>query len=287
MLYRLYCDKNVQKWIAKSQVSPLKSCHLSAVNEDLYKTFSFNAMQCVEKHTTIRKHNYLILKTGAYEEEKYFLLERLQGQLATEACRWLTIGIGGITEAEKAFRQLFPKCEIYGIEANPDQAVDFNQFGHVIPHAVGPRHGNFTLRLLQKHLHGGYGNQRVSVRPLHEVLDEFVHSRLIHFATLDIEGVEYPILNELKYGGVFDEAKVIFCQIDVELHFGVESRHILASNFSFSAFYKDFLLNSPYVPVFATNFVQHRKVTFLHEHHPDCLRLFGLRKYYVKRKKTV
>ncbi len=44
-------------------------------------------------------------------------------------------------------------------------------------------------------------------------MDKFLHSRLVHFATLDIEGAEYGILEELKYGGVFDRAGVVFCQV--------------------------------------------------------------------------
>jgi len=236
-------------------------------------------MKCVEKHSTIREHHFFTLNMGRFGEKKYFLLEQEPGQLANEACRWLTIGIGGDTAVEKAFKKRFPTCKIYGIEPSPDQEVDFRKYGTVIPYAVGPYHGNFTMRLRKG---TGYSNKLVLVKPLHEVLDEYLHTRLIHFATLDIEGAEYQILNELKYGGVFDQRDVTFCQIDVELHFGdVTVKHILPKNFSFPAFYRDFLTESPYVPIYAMNFLSHRKVTFLHEHQPDCLRLFGLRKFYV------
>ncbi len=81
------------------------------------------------------------------------------------------------------------------------------------------------MRLRRGH---GYENVPVVIEPLLEVskfstatlsdfilpqaMDTYVRSRLVHFATLDIEGAEYGILDELKYGGVFDKAGVVFFQ---------------------------------------------------------------------------
>ncbi len=57
-------------------------------------------------------------------------------------------------------------------------------------------------------------------------MDEYIHSRLVHFATLDVEGAEYGILNELKYGGIFDEAGVIFCQVPYARFSQIDFFHI-------------------------------------------------------------
>ena len=45
------------------------------------------------------------------------------------------------------------------------------------------------------------------VRPLAELLDNYVHTRHIDFATLDIEGFEYNLLLGFLYGGVFDRQR--------------------------------------------------------------------------------
>jgi hypothetical protein len=50
----------------------------------------------------------------------------------------------------------------------------------------------------------------------------------------------------------------------VDFHFNVD----------FSRFWSDFLLNSPYVPVWAQGVGSHRYVTFIHRENSDCKRLF-------------
>jgi hypothetical protein len=57
---------------------------------------------------------------------------------------------------------------------------------------------------------------------LPQAMEKYVRSHLVHFATLDIERVEYGILDELKYGGVFDKEGIVFCRIKKLVRYPLE-----------------------------------------------------------------
>ncbi len=68
---------------------------------------------------------------------------------------------------EKELAKKYPSaCRIYGVEANPSQAMDFADFGTVIPLAVGLRSENLSMTLRTSK---GYRRTLVQVHPLHEV----------------------------------------------------------------------------------------------------------------------
>ncbi len=46
-----------------------------------------------------------------------------------------------------------------------------------------------------------------------QVLDEYVHSRIVHFATIDIEGAEYELIDALRNKQNLDKEGIIFCQV--------------------------------------------------------------------------
>lgn len=58
-----------------------------------------------------------------------------------------------------------------------------------------------------------YYDKIVPVRMLDDVLVQYVGTTIIEFATLDIEGAEFPILEALKFDGRLTNAGVIFCQV--------------------------------------------------------------------------
>uniref|UniRef100_A0A914W7N9 Methyltransferase FkbM domain-containing protein n=1 Tax=Plectus sambesii TaxID=2011161 RepID=A0A914W7N9_9BILA len=193
-------------------------------------------------------------------------------------CYWLTIGVGGDTEVEKEMKIVYPKCKIFGIEPSPDQYKDFDKYGTIIPHAIGIKAGNFTMRLLKKN---GYVDVLVPVTPLHQVLDEFIGSRLIHFSTLDIEGFEYSILESLKYGKPIESMGVRFCQIDAELHsLEHQAKRHIGNNFDFQKYWNEFLNNSPYIPVKASDFLAHRKITLINVDDVVCQRSFNFQQFF-------
>jgi hypothetical protein len=126
----------------------------------------------------------------------------------------------------------------------------------------------------------GYKNVIVPITPMHELLDEHVGSRLIHFSTLDIEGFEYPILDALKYGKPIESTGVRFCQIDVELHAEENQLQHMGADFHFTKYWREFLANSPYLPVKSDKFLAHRKVTLINVEDLTCRRSFEFEKYF-------
>jgi len=271
-------------------ITALKTCivnkhHQDGSEDDLfYRTMSRLVTFCTARHSRIRHNDFFSLRMGRHNEIKYFLKMFINDNNNSSDhddnnnCKWLTIGIGGDVQVEREFIKLYPRCRLYGIEPSRDQSQDFLSYGTVIQHAVGAQRGRLTMRLREN---GGYVNREVAIEPLHETLDRHLHSRLVHFATLDIEGGEYGILQQLKYDAIFERNGVVFCQLDVELHFGhAVTSHVLSRDFNFSAFYLDLLLNSPYVPVKAVDFYAHRKLTLIHEKHEECERIFQWRRFF-------
>uniref|UniRef100_A0A914XJU9 Methyltransferase FkbM domain-containing protein n=1 Tax=Plectus sambesii TaxID=2011161 RepID=A0A914XJU9_9BILA len=217
---------------------------------------------------------------GRFGESKFFLpmAEEFRSGNST-ACYWLTIGIGGDTEVEKEMISVYPQCKIFGIEPSPEQAADFEKYGTVIPLAVGIKPGNLMMRLRQN-TGMRYKNKQVPVTPMHQVLDEYIGSRLVHFATLDIEGFEYKILDSLKHGKPIESTGVRFCQIDVELHSDGYQLQNMGPDFKFPHYWRKLLANSSYIPIKAGKFLTHRKVTLINVDDPVCLRLFKFEQYF-------
>ena len=72
---------------------------------------------------------------GRFGENKMFL--PMQTSYDQTKCNWLTIGVGGADNAEKEFKQKYPECDLFGIEASPDQYAGFEKYGTIIPFGVG------------------------------------------------------------------------------------------------------------------------------------------------------
>lgn len=51
------------------------------------------------------------------------------------------------------------------------------------------------------------------VLPLDEVVAKYIGTLTIEFATMDIEGVEFSILEALQYDGRLTTAGLTFCQV--------------------------------------------------------------------------
>ncbi len=104
-------------------------------------------------------------------------------------------------------------------------------------------------------------------------------SRVLEFATLDIEGFEYDMLNGLlESTGVLSKAGVIFCQLDVEFH----TPSWKAKDFDFGRFFKGFLEQTNYVPVFAERFLKlhHKMILIYAGEDSSCHESFDLKKMF-------
>ncbi|VDM37728.1 unnamed protein product [Toxocara canis] len=106
-----------------------------------------------------------------------------------------------------------------------------------------------------------------------EVLDKYVGSRFIHFTTMDIEGFEYRILDQMEEGRYIHNQSVTFCQLDVELHDNVMQK--LNSLKNFNQYFRSFLMHSSYVPIVSTRFLTHQKVTLINSQNQECEALFN------------
>uniref|UniRef100_A0A914VKT7 Methyltransferase FkbM domain-containing protein n=1 Tax=Plectus sambesii TaxID=2011161 RepID=A0A914VKT7_9BILA len=278
--------KDIAPEIAKETCSPsiqplgqkLKDCLLAVKTDDLYKNLHIVTESCIEKHTKVKESDFFQLHMGRLGEIKYFLpVPDAFKNDDLVPCYWLTIGVGGDTQVEKEMKAAYPKCKIFGVEPSPDQYLDFEKYGTIIPLAIGIKPGNLSMRLRKGN---SYKNVNVPITPMFQLLDDNVGSRLIHFATLDIEGFEYPIIDALKYGKPIESTGVRFCQIDIELHAENHQLQHMGDDFDFANYWRSFLANSAYLPLKSVKFLSHRKVTLVNVEDFVCRRLFQFDKYF-------
>uniref|UniRef100_A0A914PDT5 Methyltransferase FkbM domain-containing protein n=1 Tax=Panagrolaimus davidi TaxID=227884 RepID=A0A914PDT5_9BILA len=144
---------------------------------------------------------------GRLGENKIFL--PLKKSFNQSECKWLTIGIGGTCNAEKMFKQKYPNSAIFGIEPSKDQYANFMDFGTVIPFAVGAVNGSFNITVREGKK---YKIIQMPVIALSDLLDKFLQTRIIHFMTIDIEGFEFNILQELLQNRILHNKGIVFCQ---------------------------------------------------------------------------
>jgi hypothetical protein len=203
---------------------------------------------------------------GATGERKVFL--PMAKDFRKEECRWLTIGIGGLVAAEEQFHAKYPNCKIYGVE--PANQGNFSKTGEVLTAGVG--------------LEDNSKNKDFKIISLPKVLDEFVHSRLVHYLSIDIESYEMIILQELIGTGKFANGNITFCQIDAELHNPKQGgQHELAANINRIKWIIDFLDDSsPYIPIFTVSYLPAHKVTFVNVENSECEKAFKIKSYLEK-----
>uniref|UniRef100_A0A914YDL5 Methyltransferase FkbM domain-containing protein n=1 Tax=Panagrolaimus superbus TaxID=310955 RepID=A0A914YDL5_9BILA len=130
-------------------------------------------------------------------------------------------------------------------------------------------------------INGTYTEKEFKVLSLTTVLDEYIHSRFVHYLTIDIEGFEYKILEQLVGNGKFTKEKsgIVFCQIDAELHSPeMHNIHSAVKNLNPVEFMLHFLqISSPFIPIFNAPYAHypHQKVTFINIENPECEAAFG------------
>uniref|UniRef100_A0A914YGY3 Methyltransferase FkbM domain-containing protein n=1 Tax=Panagrolaimus superbus TaxID=310955 RepID=A0A914YGY3_9BILA len=185
-----------------------------------------------------------------------------------EECRWLTIGIGGLISAEEQVHAKYPNCKIFGVE--PGNHGNFTKVGQLLSVGVGI---------------DDYDNSNgIKVISLPRILDEFVHSRLVHYLSIDIESYEMIVLRELIGNGKFASENIVFCQIDAELHNPKQGgQHPLAENINRVQWILDFLSeSSPYIPIFTVSYQPANKVTFINIVNSECEKAFKFSSYLNK-----
>jgi hypothetical protein len=118
----------------KSLGSTVLDCILRQPDCMQIHNMSWIVNECIANHSRIRDSQLIVLDSG-YGENKYFL--HMQSINPTDICKFVTIGIGSSTVAERRFLQLYPHCRLFGIEATPDGYGDYAKIGKILPFAVG------------------------------------------------------------------------------------------------------------------------------------------------------
>uniref|UniRef100_A0A914DMI0 Methyltransferase FkbM domain-containing protein n=1 Tax=Acrobeloides nanus TaxID=290746 RepID=A0A914DMI0_9BILA len=204
------------KYIRKKLIECVYS-DIASHKED--KRFMRHLATCITKYVPVDLQEFHIfdrIQDRRVHERKWFLPYMSRN----DDCKWLTVGIGGKVygiEGQQQVNSDLSFCKLYGIEAINSSHGDYAKYGTVIPHAVGPEDGVHLLEIYDE----GRINIRTEVmqiRAMHKLLDEYVGSRIIHFATFDIEGYEKKLIDGIMYQGNITKNNVIFCQIDWELH---------------------------------------------------------------------
>ena len=115
-------------------INRFRACSNAAFNEANDKLDFVNRYRtCL--NNTVPNFEFDKFSMGRYDEYKIFL--PLQQSFDQKKCIWLTVGIGGTVNAEKEFKAKYPGCDLFGVEASPDQYAGFEQYGKIIPYGVG------------------------------------------------------------------------------------------------------------------------------------------------------
>uniref|UniRef100_A0A7E4UTG6 Methyltransf_21 domain-containing protein n=1 Tax=Panagrellus redivivus TaxID=6233 RepID=A0A7E4UTG6_PANRE len=245
--------------------SQLRNCQLNGTTSTT-EEFAKHYRECISKYLPDFKFEYF--QMGRFNEKKVFL-PLVRSSSAARNCIFLTIGIGGDIQVEQEFKQAYPECQVYGIEPSVSQIADFDKYGTVIPYGVGVE--NATIELTLRKTAGEYKKQNVTVVAMPTLLDAYLKTRFVHYATIDIEGAEFPILEALLSGKELYKEGVVICQLDAELHgFRPESQEVINLLKAYSS------PESQYISVVNSNFLFHQKVTFVNFENEMCREAFNL-----------
>uniref|UniRef100_A0AC34GCZ4 Methyltransferase FkbM domain-containing protein n=1 Tax=Panagrolaimus sp. ES5 TaxID=591445 RepID=A0AC34GCZ4_9BILA len=231
--------------------------------------------KCIKIHISIDETKMDNFENTLFEEKKMFI--PLQNKDERE-CKWLTIGVGEVTGAERKFKEMYPNCAVFGVEPDKNRQGNFSKIGKIMSFGVGLENTISDVVVLEK----DWVHRKSKVVSLPNLLDEYLHTRFVHYLTIDIEGFEYRILEALvSSNGKFVNEGITFCQIDAELHnIQMSTVHSAVKDLNPVQFILDFLHDSsPYIPIFNVPYIAHQKVTFINIKDQDCENAFKFSKY--------
>jgi len=250
------------------RVHPLSACVIGM--NDLWGGLHSSIQWCVTRHTSTIGTDFYDLETGTNETISFLKCDKKIDK-KEHKCKWISFLLDSDSKAVTQFETLYPGCELFATAPSPKLVTNFN--GKVLPFYVGPEQTTmyFSIRPAPEN-----DMTAVEVEPLVMVLEKYVKYKFFHFVTMDIQGGEYQFLEELKYGGLFDVAGVVFCQLEVKFYFDELISQIVGSSFNMAEFWLGILQQSPYVPIRATAVGKnYRRITLLHSKHKTCSRLFN------------
>uniref|UniRef100_A0A914PZ36 Uncharacterized protein n=1 Tax=Panagrolaimus davidi TaxID=227884 RepID=A0A914PZ36_9BILA len=130
-------DNKEQQISSKLSLSKLKFdiCMIEAARiyykeaTKFFEEFSY----CIKAYISIDETEMDNFSNSVLGERKMFL--PMSNEYSQEKCKWLTVGVGGVTAAEEIFKEKYPKCSVFGVE--PADAGNFSKIGKLIPFGAG------------------------------------------------------------------------------------------------------------------------------------------------------
>uniref|UniRef100_A0A914EB75 Methyltransferase FkbM domain-containing protein n=1 Tax=Acrobeloides nanus TaxID=290746 RepID=A0A914EB75_9BILA len=236
---------------------------------------------CVMKHVPVNIQDFRVYDrvNGLTVLERKWFLPFVPGP-SNSSCIWLTVGIGGdSSREEKLAYNEYKFCKFYGIEALENNYGDYATFGTIIPHAVGTEDSIQMGTLIPCNVTGcAFKTQKLEIVAMHKLLDKYIGSRNIHFASFDIEGMEKKLIDGLMYNANITKNGITFCQIDWEIHPDLMYKWIEIKPNRIETVI-NLIKNSPYLPILISpvnDYFDYHHVTLLHVENPNCISPFRL-----------
>uniref|UniRef100_A0A1I7TBW6 Methyltransf_21 domain-containing protein n=1 Tax=Caenorhabditis tropicalis TaxID=1561998 RepID=A0A1I7TBW6_9PELO len=130
----------------------------------------------------------------------------------------VTFGIGHDVSAEKKLKEMYSNISFYGADPSTYMNKDLYEKelgGKYFEYAISGQSGRLNSRVFGK---GGYREEVTKGIGADDFFADKVQKSKIDFLWIDVEGHEYPILDQLHHKGALDKKGVKICQMNVEMH---------------------------------------------------------------------
>ncbi|KAF1751735.1 hypothetical protein GCK72_018289 [Caenorhabditis remanei] len=135
-----------------------------------------------------------------------------------EPLTMVTLGIGHDVSAELKLKELYPNTDFFGADPSSDINKDLYENklgGKYYEYAISGERGMQKSRVYEKN---GYREEITKHIGADFFFKDVLQKNKIDILWMDIEGNEYPIMDQLHQNGVLDNEGVKICQMNVEMH---------------------------------------------------------------------
>ncbi|PIC26252.1 hypothetical protein B9Z55_018879 [Caenorhabditis nigoni] len=179
-----------------------------------YQNFWYDFTNVISECDSLEAYTALDIRPSRNRDEiKYVAFPRKNENLTM-----VTLGIGHDVSAEIRLRELYPNIQFFG--ADPSAEINKNLYeqslgGKYFQYAVSDQNGIDDSVVLGN---DGYVQQKTQHIGIDNFFKNIVQKSKIDILWMDIEGNEYPVLNQLHHDGNLDRQGVNICQLNVEMH---------------------------------------------------------------------
>ncbi|KJH46193.1 hypothetical protein DICVIV_07754 [Dictyocaulus viviparus] len=230
--------------------------------EELWSKLTMIINQCSQRR---------FLKINGYrnhDEIKLHVTPNRNIILNSTNCTIVSLGIGGDVEAEKKMKRDMPECAFFGADPikDPNQEM-FEEVGVFYNIAIGGKNGTLEATVLE--LDKGYHIREVEHVDLATFLRSLIGRSLIDQLIIDVEWEEYDLLPYFLKSGDLENAKIIICQFNIEIH-----HPDYAQKAQFFEFFLELMDDNRYTPLAANTMLGHIRLYFLNHEQQECRRRY-------------